>query len=240
MSAHGLIMSSFSVVGLIEGRKTRTSRVIKPQPEWIESSGRWVWPLPKRVWKPGCCREVCTASREWFEYAPKGSFRFEVGDTFFVKETYGLGEENNVESGVYYRATDPAWDAEETGFRWKSPLFMKREHSRISGRIVSVDRHRIQEITDAQALAEGIRNEGGRYGSTGPYVTTYRSTPRLAFADLWDSLHAMPKPVRCRGVISHYESHPWEGLSITREYRGLPWYVFPNPFVYGLGLEVFK
>lgn len=43
---------------------------VEPQPEFIESSGRWRWPLPERAHFPGCCTEVVTASRQWWEYTP--------------------------------------------------------------------------------------------------------------------------------------------------------------------------
>lgn len=43
---------------------------VDPQPTYIESSGRWCWPLPDAARFPGCCTEVVTASREWWEYAP--------------------------------------------------------------------------------------------------------------------------------------------------------------------------
>ena len=43
---------------------------VQPQPEYIESSGRWKWPLPEQAIFPGCCADVVTASREWWEYAP--------------------------------------------------------------------------------------------------------------------------------------------------------------------------
>jgi hypothetical protein len=43
---------------------------VEPQPDYIESSGRWDWPLPEHARFPGCCTSVCTASREWWEYAP--------------------------------------------------------------------------------------------------------------------------------------------------------------------------
>lgn len=43
---------------------------VEPQPTYIESSGRWNWPLPQQACFPGCCKSVVTASREWWEYAP--------------------------------------------------------------------------------------------------------------------------------------------------------------------------
>lgn len=43
---------------------------VEPQTGYIESSGRWCWPLPEHAKFPGCCTVVVTASREWWEYAP--------------------------------------------------------------------------------------------------------------------------------------------------------------------------
>lgn len=43
---------------------------VDPQPSFIESSGRWMWPLPQQARFEGCCTEVVTATREWWEYAP--------------------------------------------------------------------------------------------------------------------------------------------------------------------------
>lgn len=43
---------------------------VDPAPTYIESSGRWKWPLPPQARFPGCSTEVVTASREWWEYAP--------------------------------------------------------------------------------------------------------------------------------------------------------------------------
>lgn len=43
---------------------------VEPAPTYIESSGRWSWPLPEHARFVGCCTEVVTASREWWEYAP--------------------------------------------------------------------------------------------------------------------------------------------------------------------------
>lgn len=34
------------------------------------NSGRWNWPLPAHACFPGCSTHVCSASREWWEYAP--------------------------------------------------------------------------------------------------------------------------------------------------------------------------
>jgi len=47
-----------------------TLEEVTPQPSYIESSGRWEWPLPEQAQFEGCCKSVVTASREWWEYTP--------------------------------------------------------------------------------------------------------------------------------------------------------------------------
>lgn len=46
---------------------------VDPQPEFIESSGRWKWPLKPPHDNDGRCTSVVTASREWWEYVPSGA-----------------------------------------------------------------------------------------------------------------------------------------------------------------------
>lgn len=46
---------------------------VEPQPTYIESSGRWSWPLKPPYDNDGRCPSVVTASREWWEYVPSGA-----------------------------------------------------------------------------------------------------------------------------------------------------------------------
>lgn len=46
---------------------------VLPAPEYIESSGRWQWPLRPPYDNDGRCPYVVTASREWWEYVPSGA-----------------------------------------------------------------------------------------------------------------------------------------------------------------------
>lgn len=54
----------------LKGSVRRVLEPCVPQPDYIEASGRWSWPLPACAQSPGCCTNVVTASREWWEYAP--------------------------------------------------------------------------------------------------------------------------------------------------------------------------
>lgn len=62
-----------------------------------------------------------------------------------------------------------------------------------------------------------------------------------AFAALWDSLNARPKPIYAtidrEKVIVSYVSYPFADIQETRTYRGKPWQVVGNPYVFAYGLE---
>lgn len=83
------IMRGPEVLATLAGMKTQCRRPTKPQPAFIESSGRWSWPIPKRFHSPGCATEAVTASREWWEYLPDGCCPFgKPGDRLWVAETW--------------------------------------------------------------------------------------------------------------------------------------------------------
>lgn len=138
------------------------------------------------------------------EVLPETRFcHIKPGDLLWVKETWGDGEENNTEPGIYYRATDPGWDEEDTGFRWKPSIFMPRWASRITLKVVSVRVERLQDISDEEALAEGVSFASGFYlGGLHPLKGTPKvfPSPVQAFESIWDSINAKKHP---------WASNPW-------------------------------
>ena len=126
--------------------------------------------------------------------------------------------------------------------RWRSPIFMPRWASRLTLEVTAVRVERVQEISEADAIAEGIQQEDVCPGGFDPdnYVSGLHPFPQgkiykhatEAFAELWDSLHAKPKPVKRGGKIIRYESFPWESGYEEREHRGLPHLVYGNPWVF--------
>ena len=73
----GILFSGEMVKAILDGRKTVTRRLVKPQPHYIESSGRWCWPIPKSKQRAMCCKDVVTASREWWEYLLPEQFPYQ-------------------------------------------------------------------------------------------------------------------------------------------------------------------
>lgn len=101
------------------------------------------------------------------------------GDRLWVKEAWRTPPEFDhlkpsllaMDIPIEYRA-----DGEpKNGGKWRTPLFMPRWASRITVEIVAVRMERLQEISEADARAEGMDSE----------------SPVEAYSTLWESLHGM-------------------------------------------------
>ena len=170
-----ILFSAPMVRAILDGRKTQTRRIVKPQPTFIESSGRWKWEPTGAV----------TASREWWEYmdslsnCPYGV----IGDRLWVREAFDIVDDpaayhkddgprddsptyqcadavrrgpNGERWVVDYRAETNTRIMDKTGDRkWRPSIHMPRWASRITLEIESVRVERVQEISEADARAEG-------------------------------------------------------------------------------------
>lgn len=179
----GLIMSAPMVRALLDGRKTVTRRVIKPEP----SSGvRWSQLVigEKFGWEDG--------------HGTRLRQPFAEGETIYVKERW----QNNPDGvGATYAADH---EGERPVQGWKPSLFMPEIASRIKLRITSVTAEPLHNITPADAIAEGLEqvdanNPFGPLWDCGPLeMGGYGSTndPVEAYEYLWNRLNST------RG-------HPW-------------------------------
>jgi len=90
------------------------------------------------------------------------------GDRLWVRETWGEYPIGNLH--YLYRANDS--DAEfgkEIGLKWKPSIFMKRAASRLLLEITAVRVERVQDISEADAVAEGVE-----VTSKGEYINRYK------------------------------------------------------------------
>lgn len=100
--------------------------------------------------------------------------------------------------GVVYRA-----DAKAV-FRWRSPIHMPRWASRITLAVTAVRIERLQDISEADARAEGmpITWDGRGYDPPPPEVDTWQGYARASFSLLWSKLHGPTGPAA-------WEKNPW-------------------------------
>lgn len=121
---------------------------------------------------------------------------------------------------VFYRADYPGNtlmhdDRPEEKIKWRSSRFMPRWASRITLEIVSVRVERLQGISEADAIAEGLVSVAGplktRMWEYSTSAGGQFTDPRVAYHCLWDELNAS------RG-------HPWQANPYVWciEFRRLP------------------
>ena len=132
-----------------------------------------------------------------------------VGDVLWVRETFY--EYDDRETGVYYwYKADVPPDAQQPP-KWKPAIHMPKSAARLFLKVTGVRVERLQDISEKDARAEGIRacflhkEHGGEWSeSSGPPfwgISDTHSTRKKAFAELWDSLNAE------RGY--GWDTNPW-------------------------------
>lgn len=188
-----IIFSGPMVRAMWDDRKSQTRRILKPQPNWVASSGRWAWPLPKRALFPGCCTHVCSASREWHEYAPKAAWPFSVGDLLYVREMFMTSIDAG--GGLWRYAAD--YDADGVaGMRelqpWRPSIHMPRQASRMALRVTDLRVQQLQDIGEEDAKAEGISIDAldSHHRERFDRMKTWPELYRPMFSLYWDSLNA--------------------------------------------------
>ena len=205
-----IIMGAESVRAILEERKTQTRRVIKPQ--------------PKLIGAPNVPFKTDDANHKGIINCPYGK----VGDRLWVRETWAEAHywNNDVDAETpIYRASD--YKTPIKPVVWKSPMFMPRWASRITLEIADIRVERLQDITEDDALVEGIMSNeeyearasednlfpcprcegyqvheafGYDYGIT-EVDCTYCNTQKKRYRIVWDSLNAK------RGYP--WKSNPW-------------------------------
>ena len=192
-----ILFSGPMVRAILDGRKTQTRRVIKPRYRDDESGFQ-------------VCTNKATGER-WVEKADEhgGSFdapryvlpRYQPGDVLWVRETwfyewhmYEITDGYpDLPGGRYrhryvYKADEPDYPV-NTGvgaWGWHPSIHMLREAARLFLRVTAVRAERVQDITEADAQAEGFR--GFDELTDGADAELFDLTAREGFRFYWDCL----------------------------------------------------
>jgi hypothetical protein len=190
-----ILFSAPMVRAILDGRKSQTRRVLKPQPRehhWFGLPGYEHRLLPSATGDgfaarsvhshqiPG--RERAVDLGEWIS-CPYGA----PGDRLWVRETFslGLGAQNHQDpKRIVYRATD-----NRPAYLWKPSILMPRWASRLTLEVTDVRDERLNAITWADARTEGVVDASGAWEADGPLLDTDRAGPRGAFESLWESIN---------------------------------------------------
>lgn len=197
MADRGIIFSAPMVRALLDGRKAQTRRLCA----WANNPN-----------SPQLTYIVACDEPGWFG-DEEGEVQFRVpyapGDRLWVREAWSHTGDGVFEirqarmlgrGGVIYRADDnPKWPHAKF---WPS-IHMPREFSRLTLIVDDVKVERLQDISEADARAEGLDHKHDWLpcwrGAEGlPWRAEF---PVDAYLDLWDSLHTKPG--------ERWEDNPW-------------------------------
>lgn len=188
-----IIFSSPMVRAILEGRKTQTRRIVKfggqgmPQsvsPEYsIEEDLSSPYAKNVRVEHGHIVCDWMTGRFSTLVKCPYGV----PADRLWVRETWRPAK---MRHGLIYRADFSRADCPEL-LKWKSPLFLTREASRITLEITDVRVQRLHDISEDDATSEGV--------DAIPQAPA-ALTRKTAFAGLWNHINGKRAP---------WESNPW-------------------------------
>lgn len=204
MTSRPIIFSGPMVRAILEGRKTQTRRVLKPQPSQVSGSAVWFdWQPGKEPPKPYC----------------------KPGDLLWVREAF-IGARGYDAQPPSKWGNKPTWyvaDGAPDGDSWRflsdrvhPSIHMPRWASRITLIVEDVRVQRLQDISEEDAMAEGVDAYLPGHGCATavearalraegyPYSPSYRD----GFGVLWTRIHGP----------GAWEANPWvAAITFRRE-----------------------
>lgn len=175
-----MLFSTPMVQALLAGRKTQTRRILKPQPHTVDDSGRW-YRMPSGGSSLNC------------HDCPYGV----LGDLLWVRETWYAAPYDRDILGYVADGDHP----HEMPYRVVPSIHMPRKFSRLTLRVTGVRVERLQEISDADANAEGVEWESADppfcyvpgiwpHSITAVGIEEMRSGhERASYGKLWDHIN---------------------------------------------------
>lgn len=174
MKETGLMFKAPLVRAILEGQKTQTRRVLKPQPAPNHPhDGGTKWVLERGLHVPVGSVGHLSVREKMGLRCPMGQH----GDRIYVRETFNHFERNeNFKEGCecFYRADGDCVDLQP----WRPAIHMPKHAARIWLEITGVRVERLQQITEADAKAEGV--------DAAKYHGLDRAYAR-AFSELWET-----------------------------------------------------
>jgi hypothetical protein len=205
MRERPILFSGSMIRALLAGRKTVTRRVVKPQPAYEASRDLWTWQNAKALasWSGSGAPVACALHHGLLPHCPYGL----PGDRLWVRETWAPvdfladGYELEDPNCVGYRADLVARRHYASGscalnafgwnwakVKWHPSIFMPRWASRLTLEILSVRVERLQDISEEDAIAEGV-----------VYRRGVSATHRHEFQRLWEHING----------ADSWQSNPW-------------------------------
>ena len=218
MADRPILFSGPMVRALLAGTKTQTRRMLKGQPpewatycqqptmlnvlqQWVPS-GLWAWseeeqnpPRPLRRWP------VNTDGQHYW-LRP----RFSIGDRMWIREGWkatGLAAFNKPSEtricGRFAYKADPEQLPRDAMIPWRPSIHMPRWASRMTLIVTDVRVERLQDISEADAIAEGCKQYSSSTKLSRPFNADWKGIYREGYAELWNEING----------AGSWEANPW-------------------------------
>jgi len=200
------------VQAILNGTKTQTRRLIKPQPnengiDYIPNPPSLDWEQTYNdIWKPWSYETE--EGESVAKFCPYG----EKGDVLWVRETFSEEDISFWEGLDFiekYRYEYKA-DNEHRKIKWKPGIHMPKEACRLFLEVTRVCVQRLQDITEEDAKAEGVLNMFAHDPSIGSVAymdymdkkggwDSVADDARHSFQTLWQSING----------VESWDANPW-------------------------------
>lgn len=238
MTERPILFSAPMILALLGNRKTQTRRIVKPQPvcsthEFWQKHPDFVPSFNEEDWSLYC--GVCGGGQRLTRTNVTGIRNpYGVnGDRLWVKETFAPWRNTSIEYPLEWESLVTSDDrggltlkqwVEEYGHQnvnvayradgeneegWMSPLFMPRWASRLTLEITEVRVQRLQDISDDDCVAEGMRIHENPSCEVGVGRFMYTAFPgehslwdlnaKTAYRNLWESINGKDS----------WDANPW-------------------------------
>lgn len=199
MAIKPILFNTEMVRAILDGRKTCTRRVVKPQPDekHTYSLGFVIDSTEKKA--VGCFGFGIDEYGGSIQYAKPP---YKPGDILYVRETWCGWYLPLVGMHYCYRATEPdgnkrptspEYDCDVEKISWHPSIHMPKKAARIWLKVTDVRVERLQSITEEGAIREGAEGEkchhinAGAFGCTDCMNTGWIEPPQVEFMQIWDS-----------------------------------------------------
>lgn len=226
----------------LAGRKTQTRRIINPQPD---NDAYYIIEPEQRNDIFGVVYNYNLGDENPFIKCPYG----QSGDILWTRETWVKVEYVNKTIFEYKAGFDaePYWP-------WKPGIHMPKSACRMWDEVISIRAERVADISEEDAIAEGIQSytdeTGIRYKDYMADASGYGhpehdyptvSTAIYSYRSLWQKINGTASPIQKKVngklITTAYEVYPFDeeaarpfaGMS---KYRGKPLTVIVNPWVW--------
>jgi hypothetical protein len=183
MKSKPILFSTPMVQAILEGTKTQTRRILKPQPKQkLEFFG---WKLPEYI-QVAFGKGVKTESLHKFPFG-------QIGDVLWVRETFRpKGHSFPIGEHFEYKATAES-DGNPMNEPWKPSIFMPKDAARIWLKIINIRVERLNDISDEDAKNEGIKLSEHSSENVDLWYRyddgSFSFLPQTSFRTLWESIN---------------------------------------------------